>query len=266
LKIYLQENETMKTKLSNRTILITGGATGIGLALADQLSKTNRVIITGRRIAALEEAKRRNSSLTWYQSDVSNPNDIDSLFETLKRANIVIDVLINNAGVIELWDLRSAQFTSREVFEKINTNLTGAICMTKQFIRQASIKQINYIINITTEVAIMPIPILPLYSSSKAGFSVFTKCLRQQLAKSNFKVIEILPPAVDTAMPKKINNTSPDMLDARLFAEKVIGKIESGVLEYAPGKNAYMFSLLRRLSPSLGIKLIDTMSRKQLGV
>jgi uncharacterized oxidoreductase len=257
----------MKTELSNRTILITGGATGIGVALAEQLSKkTNRVIITGRRLAALEEAKRRIPSLEWYQSDVSSPDAIDMLFDTLKRKNTIVDVLINNAGVIELWDIKNHVFTSHELFGKINTNFTGAVCITQQFMRQANTKQKNYIINITTEVAIMPIPILPLYSASKAGLSVFTKCLRQQLKGSNFRVVEILPPAVDTAMPKQINNTSAGMMDAKTFAEKAITKVESGVLEYAPGKNAGMFVLMRRFFPRLGIRLIDNMSRKQLHV
>lgn len=110
----------------------------------------------------------------------------------------------------------------------------------------------------------MPVPILPLYSSSKAGLSVFTKSLRMQLKGSNFKVIEIIPPAVETRMTTKDLKNTTKLTKPHDFALNMIRQIRSGKLEYAPSANAIMLNLIRRFLPTAGLKLIDKISRKQL--
>ncbi|MDB5150190.1 MAG: short-chain dehydrogenase/reductase [Mucilaginibacter sp.] len=252
-------------KLTNKTILITGGATGIGFALAQALSaQNNQVIITGRRLDKLVEAQQANPGLLYYQSDITAPESIDQLFEQIKRDGIVLDVLYNNAGVIEVWDVAKQNIPSAEIFSKINTNLAGPIAITQNFIRQAHAGKSNLIVNITTEAAIMPVPILPLYSASKAGLSVFTKSLRVQLKGSNFKVVEIIPPAVETKMTTEDLRNTAKLASADDFALNVIRKIEAGKLEYAPSINAVLLNFMRRFFPKAGLGLIDKISRKQL--
>jgi len=252
-------------KLTNKTILITGGATGIGFSLAKVLAlQNNRVIIAGRSQHTLEHAQKEIPGLEFVRADISNPEQIDELFYELKKRNIVPDTLFNNAGVIEVWDVLKAPLSAQAIFNKLNTNLAGPVAMTNHFIRQADTRNQNYIINITSEAAIMPVPVLPLYSSSKAGLSVFTKALRMQLKGSSFIVVEIIPPAVETKMTTEDLNNTTKLVQPIHFAKDLIKQIEAGKLQYAPSANAKILHFLRRVSPKTGLKIIDKMSRKQL--
>jgi len=267
-KHFLKTNlKYINMKLTNKTILITGGGTGIGLALAAALEEQNNtVIITGRRLDKLKAAAKKIPALQFFQCDVTDPASIDILFQHLKQKNIVLDVVFNNAGVIELWDIAHETITSNDIFTKINTNLTGPICLTQNFIRQANTDNKNYIINITSQAAIMPVPIMPLYSTSKAGLSVFTQILRQQLKGSNFKVVEIIPPATETSMTTQDIKNTTKLMETGYIAGKILETVEKGKGEYAPGSNVVILRILRRFFPKAGLSLIDKLSRKQIAV
>lgn len=92
---------------------------------------------------------------------------------------------------------------------------------------------------------------------------MFTQSLRSQLKYTNFKVVEILPPGVDTAMPKQLGNTGK-LVDPYDFAKGIIQCIAKDKIEYAPGANVALLKIFNRFLPNLGLKLIDKMSRKQL--
>jgi len=249
----------------NKTVLITGGATGIGFGFAQNLAKMgNRVIITGRRIDMLKAAQDKIPDLIFFACDVSDPEEIDELFAQLKKAGINLDVIFNNAGVLELWDIRTQPIASTDIFTKINTNLAGPIALTQHFIRQADQKRENYIINISTEAAIMPIPIMPLYSSSKSGLNAFTKSLRIQLMDTRFHVIEVVPPATESKMTTVDMKNTTKLANPVVFTLEVIKKIESGKQYYAPSTNAKLLTFIRRAFPEYGLKLIDKLSRKQV--
>ena len=252
-------------QLSNKTILITGGATGIGFGFAQNLiEKGNRVIISGRRLDKLQEAQNALPGLLYFACDVSDPDAIDELFVKLKDEGIILDVVFNNAGVLELWDIQTQTIASKDVFTKINTNLSGPIAITQKFIRQANSDTDNYIVNISTEAAIMPIPIMPLYSSSKAGLNAFTLSLRTQLKNSKFHVVEIVPQATESKMTTVDMKNTTKLADPKIFAKQVIRKIEEGKLYYAPSSNAKLLTIIRRVFPNSGLKLIDKMSRKEV--
>jgi len=251
--------------LSGKTILITGGGSGIGEALAVNLSINNKIVICGRSEDKLKKVVAANKNVIYYVTDVSIAHEIDELFKKISRDGIVLDVLINNAGVVEPWDITKTTLSSAQIFEKINTNLSGAIAVTQQFINQANKTAENLIVNITSEIALFPIPILPLYATSKAGLRVFTQTLRAQLKKTNFSVVEILPPGVDTAMPKQLGNTGK-LVGADSFAKKIIASINKGEVEFAPGANVLMLKVFSRFFPKVGLKIIDKASRNQLQV
>ncbi len=250
--------------LQNSRVLITGGGSGIGEALALQLANDNKVIICGRNEDKLKMVSSKNKNISYEVTDISDYHSIDKLFASLKEKKIVLNVLFNNAGVVEKWDLNRNKLTSKEIFEKANTNFAGAIAVTQHFINQANQSDENLIINNTSEIAFMPIPIMPLYSASKTGLSVFTKSLRIQLKNTKFKVIEILPPSIDTDMPKQLNNTGK-LVNPNYFAISVINNIKKGKIEYAPGENVFLFKLFQKFLPNIGLNLIDKLSRKQLG-
>lgn len=250
---------------SNSTILITGGGSGIGEALALQLAVNNKVIICGRSEEKLKNVSLKNKNISYEIADISDYNSIEKLFINVKAKGIVLNVLFNNAGVVELWDLSRTSFTAKEIFEKANTNFSGAVAVTQYFINQADKSVENLIINNTSEIAILPIPILPLYSASKSALSVFTKLLRVQLKNTKFKVIEVLSPGVDTDMPKRINNRGK-LINVNDFAANVIKSIMKGTEEYTSGPNVSLMKFFKRVSPSTGINLLDKLSRKQLGL
>jgi uncharacterized oxidoreductase len=203
-------------------------------------------------------------ALQIVQCDVAQPAAIDALFATLHAQGIVLDVLVNNAAVLEMWPILKQNIPSAEILNRLNINLAGPICLTQCFIRQADLKRKNYIINLTTEAAIMPVPILPLYSASKTGLSVFTQSLRVQLQNQPFVVMEVMPPPVESRMTTQdLRNSGPLVLAAD-FTAGLVKKIEAGKLYYAPGANAWQLRLIRRLAPNRGLLLVDKLSRQQL--
>jgi uncharacterized oxidoreductase len=252
-------------KLSNRTILITGGATGIGFSIAKILAgQNNKVIITGRKLDKLQEAKEEVPSLDFFQCDIANPDSIDALFAHIAEKKIVLDILFNNAGVIETWDILNKDLPSSEIFLKLNTNLAGQVAVTQRFIRQANKMRQNYIVNMSSDAAIMPIPILPLYSASKAGFNVFNLNLKAQLPDSQFRVVEIYPPATETRMTTTDMVNTGKLVKPDVFAKKLVQSIEAGKHQYTASPNAGLLRFLRRVAPKAGLKLVDKLSRKTI--
>lgn len=249
--------------IQNKTVLITGGGSGIGEALALKLAADNKVVICGRNEEKLKRVSAKSKNISFETVDVADYHSIDHMFSAFQERGVVFDVLFNNAGVIEIWEITRTKLSSGEIFEKVNTNLSGAIAVAQHFINQANHAADNLIVNVTSEIALFPIPILPLYAASKAGLRVFTQSLRIQLKHSKFRVVEIIPPTVDTAMPKQINN-KVNLINPATFVNGVIESIEKGKDEYAPGGNALVLRLLNRFFPKGGLNLIDKMSRKQL--
>ncbi|MFT3980729.1 MAG: SDR family NAD(P)-dependent oxidoreductase [Ferruginibacter sp.] len=249
--------------LKRRTILITGGGSGIGEALATNLSKDNKVIICGRNEEKLRKVATANQNVSYYVADIGSVDGINELFSNIANDNIILDVVINNAGIAEIWDIARTSLPSALIFESINANMSGAIAVTQQFINQADRSKDNAIINITSEVAFFPVSVMPLYSASKAGISVFTKALRVLLKDTTFKVVEILPPAVDTGMSRGLGNNYVQRKPAD-FAQQIIGVVNKGKTEYAPGSNVPMLKIFNKFLPKTGLKLIDKIIRKRL--
>lgn len=250
--------------MKGRTILITGGGSGIGEALAMNLSKDNKIIICGRNEEKLKKVVAANKNVSYYVVDVSVANEIDALFKRIKTDGIVLDVVFNNAGVVEQWDITKSTLSSAQIFEKINTNLSGAIAVTQQFVSQANKSANNLIVNVTSSIAIFPFPVLGLYSTSKSGLSVFTKMIRQQLKGTNFKVVEILPTQVETEMPKQLGFTSKGA-NVQDFANKMIHAINKGKTEYSNDPNVPMLRLFNRLLPKSSVlNMADTISKNML--
>lgn len=248
--------------LKRKTILITGGGSGIGEALAVQLANDNKVIICGRNEDKLKKVANTSRNISYYVADISIPTEIDNLFKRIADDKITLDVLFNNAGVVERLDVREATFSSTQIFEKVNTNLSGAIVVTQHFIQQANNSAENLIINVTSGIVGFTVPTQPLYVASKSGLNAYTKLLRYQLKNTNFKVVEILPPGVYTEMPKGLGFKNADKFPLpSAYVKKVIASINKGKTEYAPsGLSLVKFFLL--LLPNTTLKLVDKAGKK----
>jgi uncharacterized oxidoreductase len=188
--------------LSNNTILITGGATGIGFALAEEfLSRGNEVVICGRREEKLREAKEKYLRLHTICCDISKSEERISLAKNVIANFPGLNILINNAGIQH--DLNFLfEIESEKIESEIATNLTAQIHLSSLFIPHLLKKENPSIINISSGLGFVPLAIVPVYCATKAAIHSFSISLRKQLEKTSIKVFEIAPPTVDTNLDR----------------------------------------------------------------
>lgn len=186
-------------ELKNSTVLITGGTSGIGLEFVRQLTDYGaEIIITGRNIDALNATKRKFPDVHIFQSDVSNPKDIDQLYSDITVQFPDLNIIINNAGEMRLIDLQDTSLDLDNINREIAVNLSGTIQMVHRFLPQLKKQKSAAIVNTSSAIAFMPYTIAPIYSAAKAGVHAYTKALRLQLEDSHVKVFEMIPPGVNT--------------------------------------------------------------------
>lgn len=181
--------------LANNKILITGGASGIGLGLTERfIQEKNTVIICGRRESVLNEVKAKFPSVITKVCDLSNEADRIALFEWIKENHSDLTVLINNAGIQKWVSVTDADFYE-SIKSELSTNIEAPLHLTSLFINLPSLKTV---MNVTSGLAFSPFAKVPVYSATKAFFRSFTLSLRHLLKAKNIEVIEIIPPALNT--------------------------------------------------------------------
>jgi len=189
--------------IKGNTILITGGATGIGFALAESLVKAgNKVIICGRREAKLEEAKSKLPSIETRVCDVSKEKERASLLRWVTDNFSDLNILINNAGIQRMIDLKRGTADLYRSEDEIQTNLVAPVRLSAYFIPLLLKKKEAAIVNVSSGLGFVPIAAMPVYCATKAAIHSFTVSLRYQLRDTSIKVFEIVPPAVDTELGK----------------------------------------------------------------
>jgi uncharacterized oxidoreductase len=180
--------------------LITGGTSGIGLAFAEQfLQAGSRVIICGRRQDRLQQIKGKYPGIGTLCCDVSDAESRRSLYREVVRGHPETNVLLNNAGVQLVADLTREVDLSR-IHDEIETNLVAPIHLASLFSPHLAGKENATIINISSGLAFVPIAFMPVYCATKAAIHSITLSLRHQLREKSVKVIEIIPPSVDTEL------------------------------------------------------------------
>jgi uncharacterized oxidoreductase len=181
---------------SGNTILLTGGSSGIGLALAERLLLAgNQVIVTGRRVAMLDEAKRKVPGLVCEVSDSGNAADRERLVADLTKRFPALNVLINNAGIQRHVSVQEPE-PWEQTREEIAINLEGPIHMVSLLLPHLLRQSSPAILNVSSGLAFAPLARVPVYSATKAALHSYTLSLRHQLRDTNVEVIEIIPPAV----------------------------------------------------------------------
>ncbi|MCB1199750.1 MAG: SDR family NAD(P)-dependent oxidoreductase [Leptospiraceae bacterium] len=184
-----------------QTVLITGGGSGIGLALAKKfLANNNTVIITGRNLSKLEKVKIELPQIHIFQSDVTNDKDVKELAENLEKDFSGIDVLINNAGIMNLLDAGAANNDLQEQLNEIEINYNSPIRMLHHFLVQLKKSKNAVLINVSSGLAYVTFSQAPVYSGTKAALHFWTQAIRPQLKLHNIRVVELLPPVVDTKL------------------------------------------------------------------
>lgn len=190
-------------KTSGNTILITGGATGIGFSLAQEFVKAgNEVVICGRRENKLEEAKSKLPQIRTKACDLSKEKERKELYEWVRSNFKNINILVNNAGIQRSIDFKKG---TDELFggeDEIETNLKAYIHLSAYFIPIFLKRKEAAIINVSSGLCFVPLAIMPVYCATKAAVHSFSMSLRHQLRDTSIKVFEIIPPTVDTELDR----------------------------------------------------------------
>lgn len=236
-------------KIKDHTILITGGTSGIGKALAEVLAPNNQVIITGRSAQKLEAARRRG--LTAFACDLTQAREVENLVVTLEQEFPQLDLLINNAGVQYNYDLLEESDISTQIRQEIATNLSGTIHLTHLLLPLLSTKP-STIINVSSALGVVPKSNGLIYSVSKAGLRSFTIGLRKILRNQAIRVVEIIPPVTDTEMTSERSETKMPVDE---LVKLILRQWENGKQLIAPAKVKFLLQL-HRFAPGLANRLI----------
>jgi uncharacterized oxidoreductase len=247
-------------KLSGNTVLITGGSGGIGFAMAKAfLAEGNKVIITGRKLDKLQEAKEKLGDVTIIQSDVSDPAAVQDLYQKVSENFPELNVLINNAGVMWPINLQDHKLTAEELTREIDINVKGPIWMNDAFLPLLKKQPSAATVSVSSGLAFVPLPITPVYSASKSGIHAYTRSLRAQLSNTNVKVFELAPPATKTDM---MDSFEPEDMEGNpvMTADDMVAVFMKGLAkdkeEICPGQ-ASQLKFMSRFFPGFIFKQLS---------
>lgn len=242
-------------KTSGNTVLITGGASGIGLSIAKVfLENKNTVIICGRNINKLEQVKKEYPEIHTIQCDVSNQAEVTRMSEFLTSSFPSLNILINNAGIQYQYDFLTDDSAIQKIDEEIGINFGAVARLSKILLPNLAKSAEAAIVNVSSFLGIVPKSSAPIYCATKAALHAFSKSLRYQLQRTPVKVFEIITPLVNTDMTMgredDAGKMSPDIL-----AREVFRNIERDNYEIKPGRTKLVL-FLNWLFPSLIQKVI----------
>lgn len=202
--------------ITGNTILITGGGSGIGRGLAEAFHAAgNQVIITGRREQMLAETAAFNPGMVYQTLNVEDPAAIRTFAAGITKQYPALNVLINNAGIMQVETVLADDFDLGPAEATIATNLLGPIRLTAALLPHLRQQKAATVINVTSGLAFVPMAATPTYSATKAAMHSYSQSLRFQLKDTSVEVIELAPPAVATdLMPGHAQNPRSMPLDA----------------------------------------------------
>lgn len=213
---------------SGNTILITGGGSGIGRALAEAFHRRgNRVIVAGRRASALEDVARANPGIETVVLDVTDPQDIARVAAKIAADYPTLNALVNNAGIMQTEDWRAADVNTGIAEATIATNLLAPIRLTAALLPLLRKQAKSAILNVSSGLAFLPLALTPTYSATKAAIHSFSESLRYQFAGTNVDVVEIVPPYVQTELMGEQQATDANAMPLAEFIGEVMSILDT---------------------------------------
>jgi uncharacterized oxidoreductase len=258
--------ERIFMKLTGRTILITGGSAGIGLAFALKfLELGNEVIVTGRRQAVLDQVKAKHPKLHTIQSDVADPAQVAALAARVKSNFPKLDVLMNNAGIMLYKNLKAPAADLAGLMAEMNVNVGGVITTTSAFIDILRANK-GTVINTSSALAFVPLPSAPIYSATKAAIHSYTQSLRFQLEETGVEVIELMPPVVKTDLAAELaEGGSVTVITTDELVKQSFAALKAGAVEIRPGQSKQL-AFMRRFAPDFINRQLWKASKKLVPV
>ena len=217
-------------KLKNNKILITGGASGIGLGLSKRfLKEGNTVIVCGRRQDVLDEFSGKYPGTITRKCDLEQSDDRTALYKWISEEHSDLNVLVNNAGVQNWMSINDEGFMDR-ARKELAINIEAPVHLCSLF---TNLPSLDTIMNVTSGLAFVPFTKVPVYSATKAFFRSFTLSLRYMLQGRNIEVIEIIPPALKTDLGGPgLHDHAPDV---NIYIDAIFEQLEQGKNELSFG-------------------------------
>ena len=240
-------------KLTDNTILITGGSSGIGLAILKSFYQLgNKIIIVARDIDKLKEVQIQFPEIAIFQCDLTNQTDIDGLIVFIEQNYSNLNMLFNNAAIQYNYDFLTEQNIVNKIDYEVSANLTSTIKLCGLLLPVLLKNENSAIVNVSSGLAISPKKSAPVYCASKAAIHNFTKAFRYQMEGKNLKVFEILPPIVETPMTegRGKNKISPEELVREFMNDFKKNREESYI-----GKSK-LLKFISRISPKISDRIL----------
>ena len=217
--------------ITGNTILMTGGTSGIGRALAEALhAKGNQVIITGRRQNLLDEITARNTGMIGIAVDMADPAAVDRLADQVKQQFPQLNVLINNAGIAGHEDYTADTIDTTHALSTIHTNITSVIQLSAALLPTLRAQPHSTLMVTTSGLAFVPYPPGPVYSATKAFMHNWLDALRMQLRNTAVEVLELAPPYVQTELGGPQQASDPRAMPLDAYTAEVMQLLEHGEL------------------------------------
>ncbi len=227
--------------VQNKTILITGAGSGIGLAIAQKLAGNgNKLILTGRNKEKLQAAAATLKDATPIVSDVTSEPDIDHLVATIQKEFGGLDILVNNAALVFGYGLSANANAYTKARAELETNYLAPVRLTEKFLPLLQKSKEAAIVNISSLQAFISVPMISTYSASKAALHSYTIALRLALRQQapNIGVFEIMPPFVDTDFSRGV---PVEKMSPATVADDTLKALQSGQYEIHNGLAETMY-------------------------
>lgn len=233
-------------------ILITGGASGVGLELVKQLYEHNRISVIARPSSGLNDLRRTFERITVYQADLSDIRAVEKAADDIVKADEKVDILINNAAVQHTPLFIDENFRYETIKHEIDVNFTSICCLIHLLLPVLLQDKPSTILTINSGLGFVPKTSSAVYCATKGALNIFSQSLRHQLEHTNIGVKQVFLPLVDTEMTR---GRGTSKLSADEAATKIIDSLGSSRADVDIGKVRFL-RLMTRVAPSLARRLM----------
>ncbi len=246
-------------EVKKRVVLITGGSSGIGKAMAIQMSSAgSRVIVCGRDREKLAALKKSYPEIFVFQADISNQKDRKDLSDKIDQQFGDLNMLINNAGIKHLIQFDGDTTFEAKIRQEWEINYMAPQMLTKAFLPLLK-KNKGTLVNVTSGLVYVPLAVQPNYCATKAALHSMTRSLRMQLSDDDINVVEIFYPAVDTPFQQGM---APDFaISPEEAAAAAIKGLNRGKAEIRVGKAGLLYRL-SRLMPNKAMRILNRKAKQ----